>query len=1735
MKKALLTLLCAILLLPLLAGTSSAVSTQDITVQAFRPSEDGQITVNGSTDELYWLLDTPVGSSILGVLYDGYGVYLAFETQADSAVFTINGAVITCTLGDTPSTTVGLIAGQDGIYELRVGYTQFSMKPQLGNSVSFSAAIGSDTVSGTLVFSGRALAPAGTGKDLTGADIYTHLNKYTADDNGGITVTSDGLLTFSNRGSSYYSLNTKPTSQWGQLSNSGLLISFNACFNDLPTTTSTSKNLSNFGVFFFLKPDADTRHDMAFWADANGQIRFAALQSSTANTRNNALATGIYLDTPQAQNVRIRILLDRSNNITLFINGVEVGTLAACPAPTTNALPQLAFYADNRTKSTDRGIDATFSDFSVKELAGAEARKLYSMGIALFSNDDNPVALKSSAYSVNRLVTLDTTHNSVMLDQGSSKYFNRVTLYDIDEVSRVSQNDLGLFVSNTGKADSWVKVTGWQLHQSGNAYTLYNIDQTARYVKVHCYLDNLNQSEDPVAFAPSFTNYVADLITVEYDPYLLGADSAFTHSGTVTLRNPADAELHDHPVRLTLSQIGAKAGEYQSSCADFRFAIGSQQLPHWYDGEGGFYVRVPSISAEGDITITTYWGNADAVDVSDRQATFEAVYGNVSLVDLSKKTDLASSGRAFTFPNGTVITVARNDGSELTAVYSYDGGRTFTPVGPDLIADSHWANKAGFGSFIWDESKQRLILMAYVAKVAVGQGYEAADCRFVMLYTDDYGVSWSAPRVLSDASATPIAANDIIIQNSQARRYQLSYCDGLTLKDADGAGPNVDYVLVHGYFRPNSTFAAAAIYSKDGGENWYASENDISMDVEVGNLENGISETALAQLDDGSLYIVARAQQEDNVYFYESYSYDYGNTWTESVPSGVIATNTSPVFLPYGNDRLLMWAGNNTLGGNARRRFPMTLAISGDNYQTYERSIDLTLGTAFDSMDSSIEWMTQPSLSVSADGSEAFVCWTNRCLMNTEAMLIEEFDDMIYHTKGAFDGFEYTSLKGEGWLMGDKHVTGYKTHVAGLADITTLQARSGSRSMSLTDDSDSLPAYALRQIPSMRSGTIGISLYVPSTNTTDYVFELKHAFNYTYGQFTLAGFGVQPDGTVFLVNGSGKKTVGSVSTDCWNDFAIEFDMTGTKKGTLLVNGSTVATFDLNIQSDRITVVELSESAASSTTGSVVYADDFYAVDAAKTEFVSSSRIASGATTVQAFRPSTNGQITVNGIADELYWLLDTPVGNSKLGALCDDFGLYLAFETQATNASFTINGVTVNCVLDASPTASVGTIAGKNGVYELKLTYAQLGMAPVVTAELPFESLLGYHPITGTLVLSSHGIAPAGTGLDLTGTDFYNGSSTSAGPNEFGGITVTEDGVFTFTNNGDNYFNLNSSTSTSSWGNLSSKGLLIAFNACFNDLPTTTDTSKNPGNFGLFFYVITGDKTVRSDLAFWSDAGGQIMFTAKKSSVAASRSNTLATGIYLDTEEAQNVQVRILLDAAGRPTLYLNGVEIGTLEACPAPTTNAVDRIAFFADNRKRTSDRGIDVILSDFAVKDLAGTEPMVAVETFKGAAIVPEAKDQVFAGFFRDTEHTSAHEGQTGYAYTKFVPKGVLSVKAQISANTTAQSASTSMRFLTTVDTLYYREVGFYITMGGETQKIRSSTVYSMIVANDGGVAFPYSPTIFHDQSNYFMTFTLTQIPQAQFDSDITITPYWVTLDGTECKGVTNTLRVSMGFAAN
>ena len=163
------------------------------------------------------------------------------------------------------------------------------------------------------------------------------------------------------------------------------------------------------------------------------------------------------------------------------------------------------------------------------------------------------------------------------------------------------------------------------------------------------------------------------------------------------------------------------------------------------------------------------------------------------------------------------------------------------------------------------------------------------------------------------------------------------------------------------------------------------------------------------------------------------------------------------------------------------------------------------------------------------------------------------------------------------------------------------------------------------------------------------------------------------------------------------------------------------------------------------------------------------------------------------------------------------------------------------------------------------------------------------------------------------------------------------------------------------------------------------------------------------------------------------------------------------------------------------------------------------------------------------------PTKEGQVFAGWYEDEKFTIplGQDVKTGNAYAKFIDDDTLSVKLQSQAGTTGASSNTYLRFVTTVDSYNYNEVGFDVTINGKTAYLATDTAYTTLYGYTGNDSIPYQPSIFSSiDSNYFCVKRMTNIPNNIFDTNMVITPKWKTLDGTVVTGITRTVSVSDGI---
>lgn len=127
-------------------------------------------------------------------------------------------------------------------------------------------------------------------------------------------------------------------------------------------------------------------------------------------------------------------------------------------------------------------------------------------------------------------------------------------------------------------------------------------------------------------------------------------------------------------------------------------------------------------------------------------------------------------------------------------------------------------------------------------------------------------------------------------------------------------------------------------------------------------------------------------------------------------------------------------------------------------------------------------------------------------------------------------------------------------------------------------------------------------------------------------------------------------------------------------------------------------------------------------------------------------------------------------------------------------------------------------------------------------------------------------------------------------------------------------------------------------------------------------------------------------------------------------------------------------------------------------------------------------------------------------------------------GGAYAKFVDATLLTVKFQLPTTTSSTSESTSLRMLSGVDSLSYQEVGFVVTVGENSLTCSSSKVYTSVIAETGEGQQTVAPTDnFGTSAQYMSVHTLTGIKQ--FSTSFTVTPYWITLDGTTVQDTSRT----------
>ena len=199
-------------------------------------------------------------------------------------------------------------------------------------------------------------------------------------------------------------------------------------------------------------------------------------------------------------------------------------------------------------------------------------------------------------------------------------------------------------------------------------------------------------------------------------------------------------------------------------------------------------------------------------------------------------------------------------------------------------------------------------------------------------------------------------------------------------------------------------------------------------------------------------------------------------------------------------------------------------------------------------------------------------------------------------------------------------------------------------------------------------------------------------------------------------------------------------------------------------------------------------------------------------------------------------------------------------------------------------------------------------------------------------------------------------------------------------------------------------------------------------------------------------------------------------------------------------------------------------------------------VLASDETTTDLSYCEVKYYEDVTDYRNNPEEIEGYLFAGWFTDAscEPSTAltDTGDSVGAYAKYVPKDILGLKVQITGklwdDDTTNDSNGALRFVTSVDTLDYSEVGFIINIGTKDNYKAGKYVYKQLYGEIGEDSHTkvetYVPSQeFHKNSTYFKTYTVQNISDLKYLTEFHVTPYWITLDGTTVKGDMRTVTVN------
>ena len=766
----------------------------------------------------------------------------------------------------------------------------------------------------------------------------------------------------------------------------------------------------------------------------------------------------------------------------------------------------------------------------------------------LYVKDDYDVVHGAGQKYTQAFLMFDEENVSVIKDQKETKQFSVVKLTDVDHENRLYEDFLTLWVSEDNA--TYTEVKDFKFYQNGNETYLYGFEAEGRYVKVHCtHLgDNDGMSE---MFFP-------EMIDVYYEEIFGDSGASFGTKKTVTVKNTESIDKVDWPWTFTSSELGIVS--LAEDMADVRIFLGDELLYHYVE-DGKITVRIPEVKAGNSVKLKVLSGNADAMNISNKEFVYEAIYGTREFMKNTTDTqkEFYNVRCMMTLEDGTIVATNRaNSAWDEKRVdcrvwcYSTDNGRTWVEMG---VAEDFLVGPAS-GGFVYDPYANILYSFGYGGDPR-GEGFDRLGMCKLDLNNGIENAKWEFSAIIT--GDLPSAIN---------------YNHGTTLSCYDGEGPNVDMIVAYAASGDTEEDKMALYtrvsYTTDAGATWIVSDSKITIpDIEFG-FESGLSETTTLELDDGTIILLSRYQDLESYSFAYSYSTDHGVTWADGVPSNVYAPNTQPMFHETEAEfDLITWAGNNIEGGESYQRWPLNLGIP----EVEEDYSNMKPSAVQNAYQRTYYWNvrddksgntrnTNHYLTHTTDGALLIDMYLQYSIHTRYLFRLDDYQDYVTKTKGSYDSFEKGSTKYEGWA-----------DYVGMSETYKGISTEGDYSMRLFGSS-------VRSVPYFRNGSVSFDLNWNSG--TEFKLEAATTFSRKYMEGSPVGFVVDHSGN--LLDGYGNDT-GIDLADGWNTVEMTMDLPN-NVAKISINGAEPV--DLKVDTtigDYVTYVTLHSDA-------YVYVDDF---------------------------------------------------------------------------------------------------------------------------------------------------------------------------------------------------------------------------------------------------------------------------------------------------------------------------------------------------------------------------------------------------------------------------------------------------------------------------------------------------------------------------------------------------------------